>query len=68
MAVGMRCDNCEKFFEYEKNSTNAIRFSSFVISSTGLVNGYSIKETYDLCPDCIEAVKNAMNERKAKKK
>ena len=64
MAVSMRCDNCGKFFEYNRTATNAIRFAHFNVSSTGLCNGYTHNETIDLCPECIAAVKNVLKERK----
>lgn len=61
MAAGKQCDNCGVLYPYnQKDKINAFVWAK--IDSRRTYNATS--DPMDLCPDCIQAIKQALEGRK----
>ena len=61
MAAGKLCDVCGAFYPYNPKD----RINAFVWAKIDSRLAWSsVSEPMDLCPDCIQAIKNAMEDRK----
>lgn len=68
MAFAKKCDICGVMFDYKKSvKVNHIKLGDLDIWH-GREPTYFGREAYDCCPDCVDAIKNVIEERKAKKK
>lgn len=60
MAKVLKCDICGKCFPYPENISKEINRIIFEIVSFG---GEAEIEYFDICPDCVEAIKKTIGER-----
>lgn len=57
--ICLKCDICGNAFDFDEKTTNHVRFIRVI--STG--DYYNIGDN-DICPDCYNAIKKTMDDRK----
>ena len=71
MSKAFKCDACDKYFDFNNEEADEIIIRHGKPTRLKGLNTpqFTFEEKrFECCPECIDAIKNTMNERKAKKK
>ena len=66
MAKMMKCDFCNELYEYSHvDFARSRNVNGIVLIDKDFADKYYARKCFDLCPNCIEKIKNLIKNKKA---